>query len=81
MDVLTLYLAADDADDENGGMRVVPRSQTWDLAALKASARNGSDVLGSGTRLPKARPPTLAPASCCSRCRDGPAPKALPRPA
>ena len=49
MDVLTLYLAVDDADDENGGMRVVPGSHTWDLAELKASARNGSDVLGSST--------------------------------
>lgn len=49
MDVLTLYLAVDAADDDNGGMRVVPGSHGWKLAELRASARNGSDVLGSAT--------------------------------
>eukprot|EP00966_Prymnesium_polylepis_P215258 4985145-Prymnesium_polylepis.1 len=49
MDVITLYLAVDDADEANGAMRIVPGSQRWELAALQNSSRDGSDVLGSAT--------------------------------
>jgi len=49
MNVLTLYLAVDDADEENGCLQIVPGSHRWDLAELTNSSRDGSDVLGSAT--------------------------------
>jgi len=49
MNVITLYLAVDQADQANGGMRIIPGSQLWDLSELHNSTRDGSDVLGSAT--------------------------------
>ena len=48
MDVVTLWLAVDDADRENGCMRVVPGTQALDLKELRRNAQVES-VLGSET--------------------------------
>ena len=48
MEVVTLWLAVDDSDTENGCMRVIPGTQTLDLKALRKNAEVES-VLGSET--------------------------------
>ncbi|MFM7321155.1 MAG: phytanoyl-CoA dioxygenase family protein [Armatimonadota bacterium] len=48
MDVVTLWLAVDDSDTENGCMRVVPGTQNLDLKELRRNAAVES-VLGSET--------------------------------
>lgn len=48
MEVVTLWLAVDDADAENGCMRVIPGTQTMDLKALQKNTKVES-VLGSET--------------------------------
>lgn len=50
MEVVTLWLAVDDSDSENGCMRVIPRTQDADLQAMKAR-QDVDNVLGSGMEL------------------------------
>ena len=49
MNALTLWLAVDPVDRNNGCLRVVRGSHTWQLGQLTETGRNGSDVLGSTT--------------------------------
>ena len=49
MHVLTLWLAVDPVDRDNGCLRLVRGSHTWRLGQLTETGRNGSDVLGSTT--------------------------------
>ncbi|MHB8717571.1 MAG: phytanoyl-CoA dioxygenase family protein [Candidatus Dormibacteria bacterium] len=46
MEVVTLWLAVDDSDAENGCMRVIPGSHTMEVKPLRAAA-DGENVLGS----------------------------------
>ncbi|MEE9170528.1 MAG: phytanoyl-CoA dioxygenase family protein [bacterium] len=50
MEVVTLWLAIDDTDQENGCMRVIPKTQTMRLLSEDElqSQEDGENVLGSG---------------------------------
>lgn len=51
MEVVTLWLAADDTDAENGGLRIVPGTQNETLLSWEELEKSpGEDVLGSGIR-------------------------------
>ena len=49
MNALTLWLSVDPVYRDNGCLRVLNRSHTWQLGQLTETGRNGSDVLGSTT--------------------------------